>query len=188
MRARRANYHAGRHVGTLLGVCKRVDLLLPVLLELSRQGASRQPSDASVLHVRRTVLHSAITAPCGYGDVQSLLLEELRWTREQLERMPWQEALWNHRQALLCEVASYARLQPLIVDGSLDLSEGEGRPTLDHGSDEQMVVATRFKQRHSQWCTRLVSDPFRLVYDRNQAENASSSDQFLQHTFRITPR
>ena len=77
------------------------------------QRRDAQTTEARVLLARRVVILAARRSEAvGKGvctEQHPLLIDELRWADDQLQRMPWQEALWNHLRALLCAADPHKR-------------------------------------------------------------------------------
>ena len=91
---------------------------------------------------------------------------ELAWLQERLERMPWQEALWAHRRAMLCappglgaDGQSSALRRRLSAERAMVKAFEQKRAL---GSDEQMASARRLLHSHLRWCDAIegrVAEP-----------------------------
>lgn len=153
LEARHANYHAARHAARAVAKrCAEAGCAVEAarqIVELTRRASERSSGDASVLFVRRTVARALCGTPAEVQCAASGTVEEVAWTREQLERTPWQSALWAHLHALLLELANRARDEPEPpdeVEWTARLLAGR-----QLGNREQMAVGTVNVERHRAW-------------------------------------
>ena len=132
-------------------------------------GGSVHVADAGGVHV-------ADGGGVHVADGGSVYVAELEWAREQLSRMPWHDALWAHRRALIgmcagchvdgdaCSRADGARPGAALfaalrreLEVLAMVSAGCGSACA-YGGAEQIAAGVRAVEQHREWCRRRLSD------------------------------